>query len=195
METIGRDLHEMQRVPLAEAHVDAIRDIGSQVRYPAGAIIVRPGDPADRFVYVTEGEIEVVDVFTGERLVPSTIGPTQFMGEISFLSGGNWSTAFRAAQETKAIEVPRAEMLALMARVPEMSDIIITVLAARHRRHLESGNSSLVLIGEEADRTISRIAEFAGRNRLPCASPPPAPPSSSVEIRLSSIRRPRRSRS
>ena len=172
METIGRDLLEMQRVPLAEAHVEAIRNIGSEAQYPAGAIIVRPGDPADRFVYVTEGEIEVVDVFTGERLVPSTIGPTQFMGEISFLAGGNWSTAFRAAQETKAIEVPRAEMLALMARVPEMSDIIITVLAARHRRHLESGNSSLVLIGEEADRTISRIAEFAGRNRLPCASHP-----------------------
>lgn len=172
METIGRDLLEMQRVPLAQAHVDAIRDIGSQAQYSAGTIIVRPGDPADRFVYVTEGEIEVVDVFTGARLVPSTIGPTQFMGEISFLSGGNWSTAFRAAQETKVIEVPRAEMLALMARVPEMSDIIITVLAARHRRHLESGNSSLVLIGEEADRTISRIAEFAGRNRLPCASHP-----------------------
>lgn len=53
-----------------------------------------------------------------------------------------------------------------------MSDIIITVLAARHWRHLESGNSSLVLIGEEVDRTISRIAEFAGRNRLPCASHP-----------------------
>ncbi|MAM38285.1 MAG: thioredoxin-disulfide reductase [Erythrobacter sp.] len=172
METIGRDLLEMQRVPLAEAHVEAIRNIGSRAQYPAGVIIVRPGDPADRFVYVTEGEIEVVDVFTGERLVPSTLGPTQFMGEISFLSGGNWSTAFRAAQDTWVIEVPRAEMLALMARVPEMSDIIITVLAARHRRHLETGNSSLVLIGEEADRTISRIAEFAGRNRLPCASHP-----------------------
>ncbi|WP_300112832.1 FAD-dependent oxidoreductase [Sphingobium sp.] len=172
METIGRDLLEMQRVPLAKAHVEAIRNIGSRAQYPAGAIIVRPGDPADRFVYVTEGEIEVVDVFTGARLVPSTIGPTQFMGEISFLSGGNWSTAFRAAQDTWVIEVPRAEMLALMARVPEMSDIIITVLAARHRRHLETGNSSLVLIGEEADRTISRIAEFAGRNRLPCASHP-----------------------
>ena len=53
----------MQRVPLAEAHVEAIRNIGSRAQYPAGVIIVRPGDPADRFVYVTEGEIEVVDVF------------------------------------------------------------------------------------------------------------------------------------
>lgn len=172
METIGRDLVEMQRVPLAESHVAAIRQAGTEVRYPAGAVLVRPGDPVESFVYVEEGEIEVVNSFTGERLVPSTLGPTQFMGEISFLAGGSWSMPFRAAQDTRVIEVPRAEMLTLMAHIPEMSDIIITVLAARHRKHLESGNSSLVLIGEEVDRNISRIAEFAGRNRLPCASHP-----------------------
>ena len=172
METIGRDLLEMQRVPLAAAHVAAVREIGAEKGYAAGTVLVRPGDPVETFVYVLEGEIEVVDVFTGARLVTSTLGPAQFMGEISFLSGGNWSTAFRAAQDTRVIEVPRAEMIGLMARVPEMSDIIITVLAARHRKHLETGTSSLVLIGEEADRTVSRIAEFAGRNRLPCASYP-----------------------
>ncbi len=172
METIGRDLLEMQRVPLAASHVEAIRGIGSETDYPAGAFVVRSGDPVASFLYVLEGEIEAVDAFTSERLVPSTLGPTQFMGEISFLSGGNWSTAFRAAQDTRVIEAPRTKMLELMARVPEMSDIIITVLAARHRRHLEAGNSSLVLIGEESDRAISRIAEFAGRNRLPCTSHP-----------------------
>ncbi|SOB86550.1 thioredoxin reductase (NADPH) [Sphingomonas guangdongensis] len=172
METIGRDLVEMQRVPLAAAHVAAIQAIGTERSYPAGTILVSPGDPADRFIYVVAGEIEVLDVFTGERLVPSTLGPTQFMGEISFLSGGNWALPFRAAQDSRVIEVPRGDMLALMGRVPEMSDIIITVLAARHRKHLESGRSSLVLIGAEGDRTISRIAEFAGRNRLPCASHP-----------------------
>jgi thioredoxin reductase (NADPH) len=170
METIGRDLQEMQRVPLAESHVAALREIGTEHHYAAGTVLVRPGDPVESFVYVLDGEIEIINAFTGERLVPSTLGPTQFMGEIAFLSGGNWSTAFRTAQETRVLAVPRSAMLALMARVPEMSDIIITVLAARHRRHLESGNSALVLIGEEEDRAISRIAEFAGRNRLPCAS-------------------------
>jgi thioredoxin reductase (NADPH) len=172
METIGRDLLEMQRVPLTPSHVEAIRSFGVEKRYGAGTIVVRPGEPADRFIYVVDGEIEVVDAFTGERLVPSTLGAGQFMGEISFLSGGNWSTAFRAARYTLVIEVPRTAMLDLMARVPEMSDIIITVLAARHRKHIESGNSALVLIGEEEDRAIGRVAEFAGRNRLPFVSHP-----------------------
>lgn len=172
METIGRDLREMQRVPLAPGHIDAIRRAGRAAFYPAGTLLVRPGDPVERFVYVEDGEIEVVNAFTGERLVPSTLGPTQFMAEISFLSGGSWSMAMRAARDTRVIEVPRDTMIELMARVPEMSDIIITVLAARRRRQLEAPDAALVLIGEEIDRGVRRVAAFASRNRLPYASHP-----------------------
>lgn len=172
MESIGRDLREMQRVPLAPAHVEAIRAAGRIAHYPAGTFLVRPGDPVDRFVYVEDGEIEVVNPFTGERQVPSTIGPTQFMAEVSFLGGGTWSMPMRAARDTRVIEVPRAAMLALMARVPEMSDIVITVLAARRRRQIDSRDGALVLIGEEVDRHVRRIADFAGRNRLPYTSHP-----------------------
>jgi len=170
METIGRDLREMQRVPLAQSHVEALRAAGSPAHYPAGTLIVQAGDPVASFVYVDEGEIEVVDAFSGERLVPSTIGPTQFMAEISFLNDGVWSMPMRAAQDTRVVEVPRAAMLRLMAQIPEMSDIIITVLTARRRRQLDSSDSTLVLIGEDSDRDIRCIAEFASRNRLPFAS-------------------------
>ncbi|WP_019831665.1 FAD-dependent oxidoreductase [Sphingomonas sp. PR090111-T3T-6A] len=170
METIGRDLREMQRVPLAASHVDALREAGKVAHYAAGTVIVRPGDPADRFVYVEDGEIEVMNPFTGERHVPSTLGPTQFMGEISFLYGGSWTMPMRAARDTRAIEVPRATMMRLMSEIPEMSDIVITVLAARRRRQLDARDGMLVLIGEEEDRDIRRIAEFASRNRLPYAS-------------------------
>lgn len=172
METIGRDLNEMQRVPLAPSHVDAMRAEGSIAHYAAGTIVVRPGERVDRFFYVEQGEIEVVNPFSGERHVPSTLGPTQFMAEISFLSGGTWSMPMRAVKDTRVLEVPRPAMLRLMSHIPEMSDIIITVLAARRRRQLEWGNSALVLIGEDLDRDIRRIAEFASRNRLPYSSYP-----------------------
>ena len=170
METIGRDLTEMQRVPLAPSHVAAMRRAGSVAHFAAGTMVVRHGDPVDRFVYVEEGEIEVVDPFTNERFVPSTLGPAQFMAEISFLSGGSWSLPMRAVRDTTVLQVPRAAMLRLMSEIPEMSDIIITVLAARRRRQLEARASALVLIGEDLDRDVRRIAEFASRNRLPYSS-------------------------
>ncbi len=170
METIGADLRVMQRIPLAAAHVEALRAAGARATYPAGAFLARPGDPADRFTYVEAGEIEVVNPYTDARHLESTIGPTQFMGEIAFLDGGVWSMGMRAVSETRVIEVPRAAMLTLMGQIPEMSDIVITVLAARRRRQLDAGDSALRLIGEDEDRNVRRIAEFASRNRIPYTS-------------------------
>lgn len=172
MESIGRDLREMQRVPLAAAHVAAIRAAGTVRDYPAGSFLARPGEPADRFVYVEAGEIEVVNPFTDARQTESTLGPTQFMAEIAFLNGGAWSMPMRAVVDTRVTEVPRPEMLRLMAEIPEMSDIVITVLAARRRRQLDMHDGTLVLIGEDDDRAVRRIAEFASRNRLPYTSHP-----------------------
>jgi thioredoxin reductase (NADPH) len=118
------------------------------------------------------GEVEVVDSITGLRKLPSTLGPGQFMAEIAFLSGGRWSLPMRAAQDTVLIEVPRDTMLGLMSRVPEMSDIIIGVLAARRRRQIEAGDGALRLFGEDESLAVRRVAEFAARNRIPYRSLP-----------------------
>jgi len=170
MESIGADLRQMIRTPLAPAHVEALRAAGTVVDYPAGAMLSKVGDPFDRFTYVLEGELEVVNPFTDERHLDSTLGATQFVGEIAFLNGGSASLAMRAAAPTKVIEVPREAMLTLMSQIPEMSDIIITVFSARRRRQLDERDSSLVLIGEEQDRNLREIAAFASRNRIPYKS-------------------------
>src|SRR3984885_5306115 len=172
METIGGDLRQMQRTPLAASHVQALRAEGKIATYPAGTFLARPGEPMDRFVYVEEGEIEVVNPYTDERHLPSTLGPTQFMRQISLLSGAAASSAIRAEREPRVIEVPREAMLTLMSQIPEMSDIVITVFSARRRRQLDDRDSSLRLIGEDEDRGVRRIAEFASRNRIPYTSLP-----------------------
>jgi thioredoxin reductase (NADPH) len=170
MESIGADLRQMQRTPLAPQHVEALRAAGEIVTYPAGTYLARPGQPISRFIYVEEGEIEVVNPYTDKRHLASAIGPTQFMGEIAFLYGGAWTLAMRAAKDTRVIEVPREAMLTLMSRIPEMSDIIITVFSARRRRQLDDRDGNLRLIGEEVDRGVRRIAEFASRNHIPYSS-------------------------
>ena len=39
METIGRDLREMQRIPLSASHVQALREAGTIASYPAGTFL------------------------------------------------------------------------------------------------------------------------------------------------------------
>lgn len=166
MESLAPDLRQMQRTPLHDTHVAALREAGRDVTFHAGEIVAEAGDRMDRFIYVVAGEIELIDPITLERYLPSTIGPTQFVGEIAFLNGGVFSLPVRACQTTQAIVVDRETMLKLMSRIPEMSDIIITVFAARRRRQIEAGDSSLTLIGAEHSRDIRRIASFASRNKL-----------------------------
>jgi len=148
-----------------------MRRIGSEENHSAGEVLFRAGDEMDRFCYILEGEIEGIDLRTGERYGEGvTMGPTQFLAEISFLSGGTMQVGGRTVKETRLLCVERQKMLDLMSRVPEMSDIIITVLAARRRRMLESGGGVLTLIGTEIDRNIRAIASFAGRNKIPVRS-------------------------
>ena len=170
METIADDITVMRRTPLEPAHVAALRKLGTERRYATGEMIADAGQPMDRFIYVEDGEIEVVDAYSGKRLFANTLGPTQFVGEIAFLSGGAFNVPFRAARDTRTTEVPRAAMLRLMADVPEMSDIILSVFTARRRRQFESNATSLVLLGAEQFPAIQEVASFLSRNRIPFQS-------------------------
>ncbi|MEL7199081.1 MAG: FAD-dependent oxidoreductase [Pseudomonadota bacterium] len=170
METFGEELETMRRVPLAKAHVEAIRKIGREVTYKIGEIVADIGDPMERFVYVVEGELEVVNPYTDERLMESALGPTQFMGEIGFLNRATNYLKMRAAKPTLAIEAPREAMLDLMARVPELSDHLITVFAARRRKQFEMKNSAVKIIGADRDPQVQACERFLSRNRIPFQS-------------------------
>ncbi|WP_236687759.1 FAD-dependent oxidoreductase [Jannaschia aquimarina] len=158
----------MVRTPLHDEHVEALRRIGEEIEIPAGEWVFKLGDPTDRFLYCLEGEAEAVDPLLNQRYGDgATLGPTQFVGEVSFLTGGLTLLPMRTIKDSRFLCVPRDRMLELMSRVPEMSDIIVTVFAARRRRLLESNSASLTLIGLDEDRDIRRLAAFAGRNRIP----------------------------
>ena len=170
MEQLADDLENMPRVPLDEAHVERLKQIGQERSYDAGEFVAQAGEAMDRFVYVIDGEIEVVDPYTNMRLLDASLGATQFMGEIAFLNGGSFMLPMRAAKPTRTLEVERTAMLDLMARVPELSDHVITVFAARRRRQFEQRNSFVKLIGADRDKAVQRVEQFLSRNRIPFQS-------------------------
>ena len=170
MEALGENLETMPRVPLADHHVAALHRLGRIRTYAEGEVVVEAGDPMDSFVYVLEGEIEVVDPRSRNRLMESSIGPTQFMGEIAFLNAGANILPMRAAKPTRTLEVPRQAMLDLLARVPELSDHVIGVFSARRRRQFELKNSAVKLIGADRDAAVQKVEQFLSRNRIPFES-------------------------
>ncbi len=170
MEQIGPDLETMKRVPLADDHVKAIAEIGVERVYKAGSIVAEIGDIMDTFVYVISGELEVANPYNGERMLESGLGPTQFLGEIGFLNRATNYLKIRAAVDTKVIEAPREGVLDLMNRIPELSDHIITVFAARRSKQFELSNGSVKIIGADRDPQVQAVERFLSRNRIPFQS-------------------------
>jgi thioredoxin reductase (NADPH) len=167
MESSAVDLAIYVRTPLSEAHVARLREVGEVVHFAPDETMVAFGAPNVAFFYILDGEAAAWDEVTGKRYGNATLGPTQFTGEMSFLSGGTAQLTNRAVTPLTAIRVPRSTMLQVMADIPELSDIVITVFAARRRRLIESGQAGLTLIGAETDRAVRRIEAFAAQNRIP----------------------------
>merc|ERR1711948_58373 len=76
----------------------------------------------------------------------------------------------RAAVDTRVIEAPREGVLDLMSRIPELSDHIITVFAARRRKQFELGNAAVKVIGADRDPQVQAVERFLSRNRIPFQS-------------------------
>lgn len=167
MESFAADLATMVRTPLADAHVRAMRNVGQLVQFEAGDMVQEPGSATALFHYVLEGELEAVDPVTNGRLGNATLGPGQFFGDLQFLSGGVSLAGARAMVRSELLCVPRDKMLKLMSDTPEMSDIVVTVMAARRRRAVEQSDGGLTLIGSEINRDVREVGSFAARNRIP----------------------------
>ena len=48
MESLASDLRQMQRTPLHDSHVEAIREIAETRNYAAGELVINVGDRFDR---------------------------------------------------------------------------------------------------------------------------------------------------
>jgi thioredoxin reductase (NADPH) len=167
VEELAIDIANTPRRPLDPDHVERLRSVGQARSFNPGDWVTPFGSLAEEFHYIEEGEAEAVDPLTGGRYLTSTLGPSQFVGEITLLSGGNTMLGVRAVTPLRTVMVSRAVLLDLMAAVPEMGDIIVTVLAGRRRRLLEANRAGLTLIGMGENREVRAIAAFAGRNRIP----------------------------
>ena len=176
MESLAEDLATMVRRPLTAGHITALRRIGTERAVPEGEIFLRMGDPSDMFHYVLEGAFQLWDEARDQPLNASTLGAGQFIGEIAFLVGGRMLYTMRTASPARVIEVPRDAMLRLMAAEPEMSDIIVSVFAARRRAMLERATTAITVVGPAEDRQVRAVAAFCARNKLPVTLVDPASP-------------------
>jgi hypothetical protein len=94
------------------------------MRFGAGEIIVREGDPSGRFYIITAGEVEVLQRVDGREQVIRKLGPGHHFGEVAALSNGRRTATVRTLTATSVLSLARQDFAALVEHLPALHDAL-----------------------------------------------------------------------
>jgi uncharacterized protein YhbP (UPF0306 family) len=93
----------------------------------AGSTIARQGGPADKFVIVVDGEVEVVREADGQSETVRTLGPGDFFGEVSILTEAQRTATLQAKSDATLLTMDRDEFTSVVGQAlgtPEFDSVI-----------------------------------------------------------------------
>jgi len=112
------------------------------VRFAAGAVIFRRGEPGEGMLLLLHGLVRVHLASAGGReMTISLVGAGEPMGEIALIDGGPRSADATALSPVSALSLRHSDLKALLLDTPELALALLTTLAARLRRTTEQAEA------------------------------------------------------
>jgi serine phosphatase RsbU (regulator of sigma subunit) len=104
-----------------------------RLRLPAGAVVIREGEPGDTMFVLLQGELSVtVRGKPIDYLLPGSV-----LGEMAMLDARSRSATAVAVGEVELVRFDRPRFLELIRRQPEFAAHIMNVMSGRTRRLME----------------------------------------------------------
>jgi len=155
---------------LTESQIVRLAARGRERRVSAGEVLADVGEQSDRIFVVRNGRLQVVgQTIRGER-VEIPVGPGQFTGESSTLSGRRILVTIRAVEAGDVVEIAREQLLALVQTDSEVGEILLRAFVLRRVELVASGFGDVVLLGSRHSPGTLRLKEFLTRNGHPYTS-------------------------
>lgn len=155
------------RSPVLDAgQLEVLRRYGAERDVAAGEVLFADGDETYDLIVMLDGTAEIIQGYgrPGATLIAG-YSRSQFLGEIGMLTGQRAYLTAVATSAGRVLEVPVAQLRAVMAREPGLSDLILRTFLLRHSILLRRG-AGLTLIGSRFDPGTRRLLEVLARNRL-----------------------------
>ena len=94
---------------------------------PAGTVVVRQGDEADRLYFIVDGQCDVSQTLAagGRAEHLRTMGPDELFGEIGLLTGAPRSATVTATVDTDLLTLEGADFLALVGSGPGLTSRLL----------------------------------------------------------------------
>jgi glutaminase len=116
---------------LAPEQVEALAKRLAPMRFEAGELILKKGDPADCIYFLAAGEVSVVtELANGELTRLSTLSRGMLFGELAAVSRGVRSADVRADEPVLCFALPMAELERLGEERPDVKLVLLENLLA-----------------------------------------------------------------
>jgi CRP-like cAMP-binding protein len=100
--------------------------------YAAGEMTFRQGDAGDSFYIIKKGAVDViVEKAGGEGVVVATLGPGNFFGEMSLLTGAARTATIRVKEDAEFVVIDRESFRGTLANNPSIAESLSRILAER----------------------------------------------------------------
>lgn len=127
------DQDVLRAVPLfkgmTDRSIEAIATLAQPTAFASGEDLVREGDPGDTFLVLTAGTADV----SREGVRIRTLGPGDFLGEISLIDGGPRTATVTATTPIDALAIDRDGFERLMTEWPVVRHDLVSALTQRLR--------------------------------------------------------------
>jgi thioredoxin reductase (NADPH) len=151
---------------LSEAQLTRLAAYGTECPLRETEIVFADGDRTYDLVILLSGELEVIEhLGQPDEVIISRYGAGEFPGEIGLLTGQKVFLTAIVRQAGRAIRIPPANVHVVMEQEPDLSELLLRALLARHAR-LTTHGAGLTLIGSRFDPEARRLLSVLARNRL-----------------------------
>ncbi len=110
---------------------------------PAGKTIVREGEAGSSVFILTRGSVNVYSSIQGKRVDLATLQPSDFFGEIAFLTGKPRTATVEAAETTDVLEVAEEDLRDMIQKWPRIKEVLQNYYEERVKNTMEKVKGAL----------------------------------------------------
>lgn len=151
---------------LSEQEMGRLAAVGGHRSVMRGEMLVEEGEAVAGFFVVVRGTLHALQSADGQEIAVATLGPGQFTGETTLVTGRSNLVRIRAVEDGEVLVVTPEALRRIVQVDPELSEILMRAFILRRVALIARGGSAVVVGSMHSAETL-RIREFLGRNGHP----------------------------
>src|SRR3954469_7340371 len=150
--------------PLSAAQLTTLAQLGEERTANVGDVLFRVGDRTYPFIAILEGEAAIIDAAGNEI---TRHGASNFLGEITLLSGQTVFLAAVVVEPMRFIAVDRDVLRSLLFEDAPLADLVLSTFIARREALQGVEGIGMEVIGPHRSKATLEMLDWARANRLP----------------------------